>query len=88
MADSQQDARLFEGLDGPAAAVQAEPAKVPCNLKLRSANREQLKVVTIDVDQLIPPTHKARAIWCGRVRRGIRGMRSTRRKQRIARFVR
>src|ERR1039457_2953197 len=64
MADSQQDARLFEGRDGPAAAVQAEPAKVPCNLKLRSANREQLKVVTIDVDQLIPPTHKARAIWC------------------------
>src|ERR1039457_4901678 len=63
MADSQQDARLFEGRDGPAAAVQAEPAKVPCNLKLRSANREQLKVVTIDVDQLIPPTHKARAIW-------------------------
>jgi transposase len=63
MADPQQNARLFEELDKPAAAGQPEPAKVPCNLKLRSANREQLKVVTIDVDQLIPPTHKARAIW-------------------------
>jgi len=63
MADPQQNARLFEELDQPRAAAEPEPAKVPCNLKLRSANREQLKVVTIDVDQLIPATHKARAIW-------------------------
>jgi transposase len=63
MADPQQNARLFEEPDGPAAAVQPKPAKVPCNLKLRSANREPLKVVSIDVDQLIPPAHKARAIW-------------------------
>ena len=61
MADPQQNARLFEELDQPRAAAEPEPAKVPCNLKLRSANREQLKVVTIDVDQLIPATHKARA---------------------------
>jgi transposase len=32
-------------------------------LKLRGPNREQLRTVTIDVDQLIPATHKARAIW-------------------------
>src|ERR1035441_3572501 len=64
MAESQENARLFEEPDGPAAAAPPKPAKVPCNLKLRSANREQLKVVTIDVDQLIPPPHKARAIWC------------------------
>lgn len=36
---------------------------MPCHLKLRSPNRDQLKVVTIDVEQLIPATHKARAIW-------------------------
>src|SRR6266545_3369326 len=65
MADLQDSPRLFEELEGPApaAAVTPKPAGVPCNLKLRGANRGQLKAVTIDVDQLIPPTHKARAIW-------------------------
>ncbi len=63
MVDPQQNPRLFEEPDEPVAVVPPKPAQVPCNLKLRSANREQLKVVTIDVDQLIPPTHKARAIW-------------------------
>jgi transposase len=63
MADSPDSPRLFEDLGGPAAAVAPKPAAVPCNLKLRGANRDQLKVVTMDVDQLIPPTHKARAIW-------------------------
>jgi transposase len=63
MADPQENARLFEEPDGPATTAQPKPAKVPCNLKLRSANREQTKVVSIDVDQLIPPAHKARAIW-------------------------
>jgi transposase len=63
MADPQQDARLFEEPDGPVAPAPPKPTTVPCNLKLRGPNREQLKVVTIDVDQLIPLTHKARAIW-------------------------
>lgn len=63
MADLQDSPRLFEEFEGPAAAVTPKPAGVPCNLKLRSANRDQLKVVTIDVEQLIPPAHKARAIW-------------------------
>lgn len=63
MADSQESPSLFEELEGPAAAVTAKPAGVPCNLKLRGPNRDQLKTVTIDVEHLIPPTHKARAIW-------------------------
>lgn len=63
MADPQQDARLFEEPEEPAASAQPKPAQVLCNLKLRSPNREQTKLVTIDVEQLIPPTHKARAIW-------------------------
>jgi transposase len=63
MAEPQQNARLFEELDEPAAAAEPKPAKVPCNLKLRSPNREQLKAVTIDVEHLVPLTHKARAIW-------------------------
>jgi transposase len=66
MANSQDSPRLFEELEeleGPAAAVAPKPAEAPCNLKLRSANRDQLKAVTIDVEQLIPATHKARAIW-------------------------
>jgi transposase len=57
---------LFEDMDAPAVAAQPGwPAKagVPCHLKLRSPNRKQLKVVTIDVEELIPATHKARAIW-------------------------
>ncbi|MCX6635803.1 MAG: IS1182 family transposase [Acidobacteria bacterium] len=63
MADAEQNGTLFEDLEGPAAAGQPKPAEVPCNLKLRRANRDQLKMVTIDVEQLIPPQHKARAIW-------------------------
>ena len=63
MGNPEQNATLFEDLEGPAAAGQPKPAEVPCNLKLRRANRDQLKMVTIDVEQLIPPQHKARAIW-------------------------
>ncbi len=64
MADPQQNATLFEGLDKPAAAAAPpQPAGVPCNLKLRRANRDQLRVVTLGVEPLIPPAHRARAIW-------------------------
>ena len=63
MAFPQQNARLFDDLERPTAAAPPQPTGVPCNLKLRTANRSQLKGVTIDVEQLIPPTHKARAIW-------------------------
>ena len=44
MANPEQNATLFEDLEGPAAAGQPKPAEVPCNLKLRRANRDQLKV--------------------------------------------
>ncbi len=63
MPDAQQTPRLFEEPDGPAPAAPAKARQAPCNLKLHSPVREQLKVVTLDVEQLIPPTHKARAIW-------------------------
>ena len=49
---------MFEEPDGPVVAAPPKAAKVPCNLKLRSPNREQLKAVTIDVEQLVPLTHK------------------------------
>jgi transposase len=63
MATPQDPLTLFEDLEEPAASAQPKPGEVPCHLKLRGVNRDQLKVVTIDVEQLIPPTHKARAIW-------------------------
>jgi transposase len=57
--------RLFEDLEVPGEALQPSAAEggVPCHLKLRTANRRQLKTVVLDVEQLIPETHKARAIW-------------------------
>ena len=62
MATSEQNAMLFEDSERPAAAGQPKQVEVPCNLKLRSANRDQLELVTIDVEQLLPPHHKAQAI--------------------------
>jgi transposase len=44
----------------PAMAVAREPRVV---LKLKSVDRSQLLMMTLDVDSLISPEHKARAIW-------------------------
>jgi transposase len=51
---------LPEALELPATA-NAKESTVP--LKLRVLDRSQLRMLTLDVDSLIGPDHKARAIW-------------------------
>ena len=45
---------------GPAAVSKGEECAAP--LKLRVLDRSQLRMLTLDVDSLIGPDHKARAI--------------------------
>lgn len=62
--------QLFEELSGEPAPMEApesvepETPKVALeDLKLRLIDRQQVRLATIDVEELIPATHKARAIW-------------------------
>jgi transposase len=51
-------------LDMPAAApAMADARESSAPLKLKSLDRSQLVMMTLDVDSLISPEHKARAIW-------------------------
>ena len=50
-----------EASEAPAAAGNRPESTVP--LKLRILDRSQLRMLTLDVDSLIGPDHKARAIW-------------------------
>ena len=51
---------LMELPEQPDQPQQAEPKGPP---KLRSVNRQQTILATIDIEELIPANHKARAIW-------------------------
>lgn len=51
---------MMELPEQPDQPQQAEPKGPP---KLRSVNRQQTILATIDIEELIPANHKARAIW-------------------------
>ena len=50
-------------LEMPEQPVKPQKRKVTAKLKLKSPDRQQIRVVPIDVEELIPANHKARAIW-------------------------
>ena len=59
--DTPSQAMLLDLPEQPAAPKQA--AATQGKLKLQTANRQQVAMVTICVEELIPADHKARAIW-------------------------
>jgi len=54
---------LFHGLELRAVRPRNSEPPPPENLKLRVPNRDQLSWARIDLEELIPGDHKARAIW-------------------------
>jgi transposase len=58
--DSSSQAMLVDLPEEPAREKQAGPKGQP---KLKSVDRRQTILATIDVEELIPADHKARAIW-------------------------
>lgn len=65
VAPAPQQAALLDVEPRPASspAAGAELGAAVHALKLRTPNRQQLTLTVIDVEQLVPATHKARAIW-------------------------
>lgn len=60
-------------VDIPEQPSQAKPPDAPVRPKLRFVNRQQQTMAMIDVEELIPADHKARAIWELAGRMDLRG---------------